>query len=298
MPAMDMADAMLEKWEEQKTPPSVILGYFLAFSASLLGGLVGGYLGWIYDDGLVPIISGLTCAAFWFLVVWSISGPGAWHMTKLRTNLAPPEFDRVKTVGLRSFDLYVTVHNVQNLYNADDWIGILGNNRQYYVELKVGRRLSGKEEYDYFSVQGNAYKRTCVSANGSFEECFHFNISPTENTLRITLYDQDIFMDDAVGVTDIDITDTVLLGCFPQKKSYQMFRSNVNEDNDRYANQLAGNVIVSFAPGANFPVRAAMSLEDKNKLAFKQMRSLREQLVDKTQQEHGVYGTWMTQHEV
>lgn len=293
---------MLEELAQDKTPPSVALGYFLSLVAGLVGGLVGGYLGWTYDDGIVPVVAGLIGFVVIFCIVFMVSGPGFFHFSKLYLELKPPEWDRVKTTGLETFDLYVTIHRVQNLYNNEDLFGLFNTegSRRLYVEVKVGRLLNEENEnYGFFSVQLNPFKRTCVSSNSSFEECFHFTVAPTDNTIRISLFYQDVFADDLAGFTDIDITDQVLQLGFPQKKAYRLFRNKKDQDTGyRDANNVAGNIIVSFSPGDNFPARVAETIEESNKLAIQHMRNVRGKLVDQTIQDHGVYGTWSTQNAV
>lgn len=295
---MKKADAMLEELAQDKTPPSVALGYFLSLVAGLVGGLVGGYLGWTYDDGIVPVVAGLIGFVVIFCIVFMVSGPGIFHFSKIYKELMPPEWDRVKLSGLQTFDLYVTIHKVQNLYNGDDILGLFSTEgtRRLYVEVKVGRLLNEDENYGFFSVQLNPFKRTCVSASNSFEECFHFTVAPTDNTIRISLFYQDVFADDLAGFCDIDITDQVLQLGFPQKKAYRLFRQKKDQETGhKDADKLAGNIIVSFVPGDNFPTTVAEEIDKSNKLAYQHMIDVRSKLVEKTVDNHGAYGTWSMQ---
>merc|ERR1719284_2119334 len=89
---MKKADAMLEEFKPDKTPPSVVLGYFLSLVAGLVGGMSGGYVGWMYDDGIVPVVAGLCGFAVFFSVVFMVSGPGYFHFSQLYLELKPPEW--------------------------------------------------------------------------------------------------------------------------------------------------------------------------------------------------------------
>mmetsp|Transcript_71022 Transcript_71022/g.197286 ORF Transcript_71022/g.197286 Transcript_71022/m.197286 type:complete len:300 (-) Transcript_71022:128-1027(-) len=295
---MKKADVVLEELMTDRIPTAVILGYFLSFVAGLAGGLVGGYLGWIYDEGLPPILGGFAGFILMFAVVWAISGPGLYHYARVSAVVAPPELQRLMTTGFRTFDFYVTIHKVQNMYNPDDLIGLVGEDsmRYLFVEVKVGRLIhDGVTGNSYLSMQVNPKNRTTVQTSGVFEECFHFSASPTDNTIRITLFEQDVFLDSAVGYCDIDITDHVLDQGFPQKKAYKLLRELDQGDANRDAAYFTGCVVVSFAPGGKFPKRAARNIEESHKLEFEHLRSTTGNLMDKTKQDHTAYGTWMAQ---
>lgn len=278
--------------KHERAPQNVLMGIALAFLLGLIGGMGGGYAGWLYGDGLVVVGSALVGFAVTFTVVFCTTAPGEFYFGRL-ASFKSSDFSRVRTIGLVSFDLYVTVHRVRNLYNSGAFLGLLGQAQHSYLEVKVGRLV---EDNKLFSVQKNPVKRTCVSASGSFEECFHFIVSPMDDTIRFTLYNQEIFSDSVVGIVDMDITEEVVSTGFPQKVTLRLAREEAsgNQVTDfRDPGQLAGHLIVSFAPGSDFPASAAVALQGRSRLALKRLKESQESLLSQTQAA-GQYGTWAT----
>lgn len=276
---------------DTRTPAHVLVGYLLSFLLGLIGAMVGAYTGWLWGEGLIPIAAAVAGFTLCFSIAFCLLGPGEFHYTRFSSNMKPPEMERVRTLGLLTFELYVTVHRVKNLFTADIIVGLLGADRNSYVEAKVGRLTDGN-----FSVQRNPVKRTCVQASGVFEETFHFTVSPTDDTIRFLLYDQDIFQDGLVGMCDVNITDQVISQCFPQRKAFRLVHSggpaNVDVD-ERDPSELAGTLVASFMPGDDFPAFAAKRAESRRPHAFQRLKSAQTQLLGKLESS-GQYGTWAT----
>lgn len=297
------------------TPRNVIVGYILSVIMGCIGAMAGGFVAYIYRvgeidittgrvqleaGGWLPVIGGIVGFASFFSVTWCSSGPGEYHYNWILSTVTPPSASRIKTVGLHSFDIYVTVHRVKNVYNTDPLLGLFGYGSNPYVEVMVGRLVDDQQE---FMMHRNTTQRTCIARNNAFEECFHFTVSPTDDTIRFILFDQDVFNDDRVGMCDIDITDEVLSLGFPQKKSYKMRRGEGRrggrENMDMAevqgeANRLAGSIVVSFAPGNNFPIGAGHSIRRAAPSAWQHMQTAQQDLSSKAAKSAGAYGTWAT----
>jgi len=293
-----ITDQLLEDSTANGWPFKVVLGYLLSGVIGMLSAFLGAYGGWFFmetEEGLWPVFYGVCGFFVGFAITFYVSGVWSYHFHTLRVLCAPPEYDRIKTTGLNDFDMYVTVHRIQNESHLEDPFGFFGTkgNRQMYVEVKVGRLIGG-DASDAFSVQKNPQKRTCISPDNEFEETFQFTIAPTDDTMRITLKDQDILFDDELGFADIDITDQVLKEGFPQKRCFELYVGSYSKVSYRNAQQLAGNVVVSFAPGANLSKRAEMGLFDKNQYALKRLKQERTQILNTTRQEYQAYGATLT----
>lgn len=275
----------------ERVPHRVIIGIALSFVLGLMGAALGGYLGWYFaGSGLKVIIGAFFGFAINFVIAFSVTGPLQYYLNRM-LSYKDSDLERVRTIGLASFDLYVTVHQVKNIHSTGAFMGLLGQVRNHYVEVKVGRV---DEQEKLLSVQRNPVKRTCVNQTGAFEECFHFVISPTDDTVRFILYDQEVFKDMVIAQCDVHITDEVISAGFPQRKTLRMLTPDVGvEAGLKDMNQLAGNLVVSFSHGADFPEAAIEELQQKSRLAYSRMREAQEQLVSKTEA-YGHYGTWAT----
>jgi len=282
--AVDMVVGKVEKAADQS---KLTMGYMLSFVIGIIGGAVGGYAGWLVQDGHVVIsfavIGFLICSSFTFCV----AGPLQHHWAQI-TGAGQYDSWRLGNCGVASsFDLYVTVHRVKNLYAGDAFFGLLSTARCNYLEVSVGKIM---EEQQKLSVQNNPVKRTCVTSSGSFEECLHFVVSPTDDTIKFTLYDQEVFKDAAVGTCEININDEVLASGFPQQSSVNLIRHTA-EVGHQDPGALAGTLIVSFSPGSDFPLSM---LEKRSGLAVKRLRDVQTDLVLKSSNV-GNYGTWATE---
>eukprot|EP00933_Yihiella_yeosuensis_P017824 TRINITY_DN1481_c2_g1_i1.p1 TRINITY_DN1481_c2_g1~~TRINITY_DN1481_c2_g1_i1.p1 ORF type:complete len:305 (-),score=45.83 TRINITY_DN1481_c2_g1_i1:217-1131(-) len=278
-----------EKLNKTARPSSLSMGYLAAFIGGLFGLGIGGYIGWMLGDG--PVVVSTACAGFALIfgIIFCAAGPYQYHFGNPKSTWKDSDHARANTYGLSEFDLYVTVHRVKNVYNADSFFGLMSAVRMNFVEVRTGRLM---EDDQVLNVQRNPPKKTCISEQGVFEECFHFVVSPTDDTIRFVLYGQDTFKDELVGICDINLTDEVLGAGFPQKRSFNMARPAA-DPNSKDPGELAGTLIVSFAPGKHLPHGAANAMEKRSGLALQHMRDVQSDL--KTQsQSYGNYGTWAT----
>eukprot|EP00403_Amphidinium_massartii_P037615 CAMPEP_0178437840 /NCGR_PEP_ID=MMETSP0689_2-20121128/35230_1 /TAXON_ID=160604 /ORGANISM="Amphidinium massartii, Strain CS-259" /LENGTH=290 /DNA_ID=CAMNT_0020060115 /DNA_START=131 /DNA_END=1000 /DNA_ORIENTATION=+ len=272
---------------EQDVPVHVYLGLIVSFVTGMLGGLAGGYLGWVVQDGVFTIATASLGFVVCFCVAAACTGPLSYVKGQVSATMIPPDATRLKTTGFTSWDLYVTVHLVKNLYVSEGMLGwMVGATNDSYVELKVGRFI----EPDTFKLD-QPVKYTCVSKTHTFEESFHFLVSPTDDHLRITLWDQDMFSDDLVGLCDININEQILLGGFPQHKAFRLVRARMNPDDAYDVDHLAGTIVLSFRPGGAFPQSVYNKLSTQKPLHYKQMKSESESLFN-SMNKAGAYGTW------
>jgi len=282
-------DTLLADTMEEGTPWWVYAQWILTIVIGLLGAMGGAYAGWTIDDGSVVVLTaGGGFAAASVLACLTV-GPFRYYFTLFRAGLPSTDTKRMDLMyngGATSFDVYVTVHRVNNVFNTEGILGFFGNRNNSYVEVKVGRLIG-----DTFSIQMNPAKKTCISTANVFEECFHFNVAPTDDTIRFTLFDQDVFSDDLVGSCDLNITNDVMSAGFPQRKSYKMLREGASDEGAVRASAIAGNIVVSFTPAANF---ANAKLQTEKNLHFDNVDAMRTKLLGETEKTQ--YGTWIKQN--
>jgi len=244
-----------------------------SFAVSILGLLLGGLAGWCWDEGL-PVIYGCLIG----LVIGFVAGTALTGLLGEGVNAAEamffamPEQQRLLTTGVKSWDLYMTVHRVQNVVNSEPALNLFASaTTQYlFIEIQVGRVSSRN---DYFSVQLNKPMRTCVQQNGTFEENFKATVSPTDNTVRLKLYSQGIVNQTLMGVRDIKITDEVIDQGFPQNKVFNLLQSAADK-HQKTTDTFAGSCVISFAPGANVHPGTIASMEQTHGHAFDHMRTM------------------------
>lgn len=282
-------DILLADSMEEGTPWWVYAQWILTIVIGLLGAMAGAYAGWTMDDGSIVVFTALGGFAAASVVACLTCGPFRYYFHLFLAAATPPEKKRLDLMyngGHTSFDVYVTVHRVNNVYNTEGILGFFGNRNNSYVEVKVGRLIS-----ETFSIQMNPPKKTCISMDNVFEECFHFNVAPTDDSIRFTLYDQDVFSDDLVGSCDLNITNEVMCGGFPQKKSFKLLREGADDEGAIRASSIAGNIVVSFTPASNFQNE---HLQDQKKLHFTNVDAMRTKLLDSTKDTQ--YGTWVAKN--
>jgi hypothetical protein len=270
-----------------------MVGYILCILMGMVGGMVGGFSGWLLRPGVwygaTPIAAAGVGFFLFFGATFAITAPGEYHYRRLKNTFQLPDKDRLKLMQLSSFDLYVTVHRAKNIRQPE----IVDN--ALYADVQVGRMVDG-----VFKRTKNPTKTTCASVKGVFEECFHFIVSPTDDTINFGIYIQDIFAGEAFAKGDIHIMNDVLGQGFPQQKTVGLKGAGstggaprgVHKDPDH----LAGSLVVSFAPGANFPAWALSELEQQHQVAFEHLRTDQTRLLSRVQETgaYGAYGTWMT----
>lgn len=275
-----------------RTPGYVYAGYLVSFLMGIVGGVVGGYTGWLLKEGVVTVgLAGFGFLLF-FGVTCALSGPGVYHYGQMSSRLRSPEWDRVRELGHRNFHLYVTVHKVKDLYIAGAF-GMLAP-LPTYVEVMVGRLTEGGK----FSVQRNPATATCASATGTFEECFHFVVTPTDDTIRFVLRNRDIgaevFSEPVLGECSINITDEAVLQGFLQHRAFGLQRLPLAGEGAGVAkdpSHLAGTLVVSFTPGADCEIPAQSYGVDR-RLAQEHLQSTQGLLLSAAGRTG--YGTWAT----
>lgn len=270
---------------EARTPGYVFVGYLVSFLMGIVGGVVGGYAGWLLKEGVVTVgLAGFGFLLF-FGVTCALSGPGVYHYGQLSSRLRAPDRDRVRELGHRNFHLYVTVHKVKDLYAAGAF-GML-TALPTYVEVMVGRLTEGGK----FSVQRNPATATCASASGVFEECFHFVVTPTDDTIRFVLRNRDIganfFSEPVLGECSINITDEAVLQGFPQHSAFGLQRQHDAHDPGHHA----GTLVISFNPGPDCELPAESHGVDR-RLAQEHRQSTQGLLLSAAGRTG--YGTWAT----
>lgn len=271
-------------------PTSLMVGYILCVLMGMVGGMVGGFSGWLLRPGVwygaTPIAAAGVGFVLFFAATFAIAGPGQYHYRKLKHKLHLVDKNRFDLLQLQSFDLYVTVHRAKNIRQPD----IVDND--LFVEVEVGRYTDG-----IFTRTRNPVKSTCASASGVFEECFHFVVAPTDDTIGFGIVTRDVFVGDAFAKGDVSIMNEVLGQGFPQQKTVGLKKvggnalagKGIHKDPDH----LAGSLVVSFAPGANFPAWALSELEQQHHVAFQHLRNDQARLLSKVQ-ETGAYGTFIS----
>eukprot|EP00928_Gymnodinium_smaydae_P087857 TRINITY_DN72047_c0_g1_i1.p1 TRINITY_DN72047_c0_g1~~TRINITY_DN72047_c0_g1_i1.p1 ORF type:complete len:291 (-),score=50.38 TRINITY_DN72047_c0_g1_i1:166-1038(-) len=277
---------VLDEMMQQTTPTSVIVGYVVTALLGVVGGFCGCYAGWFISDGFAPILGSMIGFVLFALIGLVVSGVLTYHLEQLEVRWPFPDASRLWEVGVKSFDMYVTVHRIQNVKTS----GMIGAQHDFYVEVKVGRLVN---EGRYFSVVLSPPNRTCVQTSGIYEECFRFTVNPTDDTIKIVLLEQDMIKDDEWGSVHIDIDEEVIKKGFPQKRAYKLTR-HVHDEAGPDADDMAGTVVVSFAPGADFSKAKMMGMQETHKLAVNEMRVTQKKLADKARQNYGAYGTWST----
>lgn len=256
-----------------------------------MGGMVGGFAGWFMRQGTwygaTPIIGAAIGFTTFFCITFFIAGPYEYHRRRLTQKFFVPDMDRFRTLHMESFDLYVTVHRSKNVFFSSAMPELL------LVEVEAGRREDGA-----FIAQRNPVKRTCANTSGVFDECFHFVVAPSDDTLRLALYTKGMLGKDLRGTCYLNIMNDILRQGFPQQTSVGVLNI-ADQEKDTAANFkdpdcLAGSLVVSFAPGATFPSWALRELEERHQIAFQHLRMDQAKLLSTAQEKGGQYGTWVT----
>lgn len=277
-------DTSMDEGPQWKT----LFGYFSAFLIGIFGSLVGGACGWAMGQGTQTLIGAGIGFGVFFCFGFMFFGPMQNLVNHVWYYVQPPEALRVWFTGARSFNLYVTVHSIQNVINMEGIAGFFGKVNDSFIELKVGREV----DEGTFIMSKNPPKRTCVRTDGKFNEVFHFVIQPTDDTLQVTLFDQDVVGESLVGTQLISITEDVLQAGFPQKRGFRLQRVASMFSLSKHAH--AGTAILSFQPGDNFPKQALEKVKKEAPVALKTSIESRQVLGTKTEKA-GSYGTWATQ---
>lgn len=266
----------------------VILGYAGAFAMGILGCLLGGALGWLFDQGgLDTILGSFAGFALFFFIGFCLFGPASHMYGRITAFAAPPELARWQMTGFRKFDLYVTIHRANNVINSE-FFNMFGKQNDAFIEVQCGRLV----DEDTFIVGKNTTKRTCVRQDCIFEEVFTFVVHPTDDTLRVILYDQDMVATDKVGMCDLNITDDVLHKGFPQKQGFMLGQEPgfFHEEKRPFR---CGVIIMSFSPGKNFPSMANHEIANKVPIAREDLRNCQHHLANEIRKDSTSYGTWV-----
>lgn len=283
-----------------------ILGYVVTLLMACAGLLLGGACGWAAGEGVNTVIGAGIGFAVFFCIGCVACGPLKHLMNNTIAELAPPEMSRVMLTGTPcvllpglasyySFDLYVTVHSVQNVYNTEGIFGWFGKQNDSFVQVRTGRRVDGKSQ---FLPSRNPPKRTRCIQSTVFEEVFTLVVAPTDEWLEVTLFDQDMITEEEVGKCYIDITNSIMKAGFPQKRGYKLLRESglifLTQEEAR-----AGVVILSFQPGSDFPRHMKQAISENAPMSVHDMLNTRSRMIKRveSQDAHGNmngYGTWAT----
>lgn len=252
----------------------VVIAWVATLGLGIIGALLGGCVGYLAGAGVATLIGAGVGFLFMFLIGFLALGPAKKIIDDAYTNYAPPDATRTAVLGLtKEFSLHVTVHNLRNTVNTEGILAFFGKQNDSFVQIRCGRQMD--EDSDFLPGK-NPPKRTCVSHNNTFEETFNFLVAPTENTLLVDLYDQDMIGDDLVGTAKIDISQDVLAGGFPQKMGFKLQR----EEGLLFGKTLkkTGTVILSFYPGDGFPQKVKDRIKTKAPLEWKRLEDTQKQI--------------------
>lgn len=302
---------VIENAMDQDLPPHVVAGIAGAVIFGFLGGIAGAYAGAAYfgvlstglPGGGMPVIMS---AGAGFLMVGGLflaCGPYGQHHMKLAGNaLQPPEWRRFQKTGFSTWDLYVTVHRCQNAYNVRQFFGLLMPSflqagPSYFATVRVGREI----DEDIFLLRSNPVKKTCTTKDQVFEEVFHFVVTPTDDTLRVVVWDQGTLIDRRLGSVDINITNQILEAGFPQNKGFRLSRSSYEEGDDSGDEEqeveyqdIAGTIVLSFKPGPNFPRYANARYRSNQPYEHHSVYTSNSELMKGVKTNYPSYGTWAT----
>jgi len=255
----------------------------------IIGAMIGAMGGWFTGAGYIPTKGAnpdVTVGAVGGLILFSMLGWccffGADCLDAFRHEHSPPEMARTGLGILKSFDLYVTVHEAKNVVNSEGILGYFGKVSDSFVKVEVGRKLSKTSD---FRLQKNTPKRTTVQHSKVWEENFKFVVATTDDTMMLTLYDQDMVGDSYVGETEIKITSEILENGFPQKKGYKILR----EEGFLFGTtwRRVGILVLSFTPGQDFPASVLQQIDERNPLEAERRNAFQKKLFDETQKQYG-----------
>lgn len=256
---------------------------------AILGSMVGAMGGWFTGQGFIPgqgmnpdVIYGAAGGLVFFSIFGWCCFFGRDCVDAFRHEHAPPEIKRTTLGILKSFDMYVTVHEAKNVINSEGILAYFGKASDSFIKVEVGRKLS---EFSDFRLQKNTPKRTTVQNSKVWEETFKFVVATTDDTMRLTLYDQDMVGDSYVGECEIKVTNEILENGFPQKKGYKIMR----EEGFLFGSswKRVGILVISFTPGQEFPKEVLSRLDEKNPLEAERREKLHHQLADEVRSRYG-----------
>lgn len=295
----DKTDELIGDALDQALPQNVLLGGFVAVFLGMIGGIAGAYLGFMQADGIVTIIGAALGFSTVFCLACVCGPPGRYFMQTAGASLTPPEWKRWRATGFSSWDMYVTVHRCQNAFNPREVLGIvpafMKTPPSNFVTIKVGREL----DQDKFLLRSNPVKKTCTSLENIFEEVFHFYVTPTDESMRVTVWDQRCFSTKKLGSVDINLTKEVLEAGFPQNKGFRLLRSAMedgDEDDDDEENvgynDVAGTIVLSFKPGPSFPQYADANFRSSKPYMHQAVYKSNSELAQGVKSNFANYGTW------
>lgn len=259
------------------------------FVVGVLGAVIGAIGGWFSGEGFIPgkgFNPDVIVGAVGGLCIFSVFGWccffGGDCVDAFRHEHAPAELGRTALGLIKPFDLYVTIHEARNVVNSEGILGYFGKSSDSFIKLEVGRKLHSHAD---FRLQKNTPKRTTVQHTKVWEEQFKFVVATTDDTMMLTLYDQDMVGDSYVGEVEIKIQKEILENGFPQTKGYKIMR----EEGFLFGTtwRRVGVLVVSFTPGQDFPKAVLDQLDEKNPLEAERRIRLQEQLATKLQKDYG-----------
>lgn len=287
---MGREDVAIDTSMEGETSIWVKLGWVASAILGILGCLLGASIGFFFGQGANTLLGGIIGLVVSFCLGVLCLGPAKDVYNQAVVKLAPPDATRLWLSHNTTWDLYVTVHHAQNVVGTEGIAGFFGKKNDSFMQVSCGR----VDPDGTFRLTKNPPKRTCVRNDCVFTEVFKFSVAPTDDTLQISLYDQDMISEELVGSGLINISEQIMLEGFPQKRGYRLIRdAGIFSGKEE---RRAGLAVLSFQPGSNLPRGAEKIILQKSPLAFQQMVASREKLL-KTMGDKGnasTYGTWVT----
>lgn len=266
-----------------------IVGWILAGIVGVLGLLVGGCVGWFYGAEEKTLIGAGIGLFAGFLLGFTVCGPLKQILTNIAAAAKPPDLRRWTMFKIpKEMEIHMTVHCTRNVINTEGILAYFGKKNDSFIVVKCGKKVEDK-----FYITGNPPKRTCVNNNDIYEETFNFIVQPTDDTFIVELYNQDIIGDELIGEAEINITEEILDGAFPQQRGYKLLISAGFFSTQK---KKTGTVILSFSPGENFEQAACMTMKEKNPISYKKYTDTTKKLTEETQKNYGetAYGSMLT----
>jgi len=249
---------------------------FCCVVVGVLLSLIGGVAGWLVGGGMMnrgfnsmTLIGSGIGFLVGFLLGFFTFGPGRSVIkTAIKKNY-PPDAERLKYgLGMTTFSIYMTVHEVRNVTSSEGIFSYFGKANDSYVEVRVGRKLGAKDNFT--PNYHNPVKRTCVQQNGKFGEGFKLNIDPRDDCIEVRLMDQDFAGDDIVGTAEINISNEIIGQGFPQTKGYKI----MHKDSVLWGGTMrkTGVIILSFEVGEDMPSSLVAQLKEQFPMEFERNR--------------------------
>mmetsp|Transcript_102379 Transcript_102379/g.285261 ORF Transcript_102379/g.285261 Transcript_102379/m.285261 type:complete len:298 (-) Transcript_102379:103-996(-) len=202
----------------------------------ILGMLLCGMVGSLAYPGTGAIVGSivgvLVCLAFGCCVTgfWRDLLPS--NTSTFGAEQLLPHALAVQIGGHGHFDLVLTVHEATGVevQGRMPWM-----KAETYIEVVCG---------------SNPVKRTCVNADGKFNEQFKLKITPSDDILVVRLKDQDVFGARDVGYVCVDIQKDIIDAGFPWQKRFTI---EAGEHDKLRWKEVKAIIILSFDYTEDYP---------------------------------------------